>query len=73
MKEKKYYNYCVKVYAYSEEKSEYFLWFIRRFSSKKNYEIWRDGVFHGNDHREIPLRVKLGEPYVKYYEFKPEF
>ena len=73
MKAKTYYCYCVNVYSYDESKSEYTLWFIMSFSSKKNFEIWRDGFVHGLDRAKIPLRAKLGEPYVKYRGFKPKF
>lgn len=72
-REKKYYNLCVKVMAYDMESESYELWFIRTFSSKKNYQIWRDGFYKGLDQTEVPYKVKLGEPYVKYFTFKPDF
>lgn len=70
---KKYYHYCVDVFVYNEEIQQYELWFKESFSSKKNYEIWADGFNHGNDQTKHPIRRKLGEPYVKYREYKPKF
>lgn len=66
-----YYHYCVNILAWDEDEQEYKLWFIQSFSSKQNYEIWRDGFMHGLDQTKHPFRVKMGEPYVKYRNFKP--
>lgn len=70
---RRYYHYCVDVLMWDEEKSEYILWFIQSFSSKRNYEIWRDGFIHALDQRKLPFRNKLSEPYVEYRSYKPNF
>ena len=67
-----YYHYCVDVLMWDEDKGAYVLWFVQSFSSKMNYEIWRDGFMHGLDQRVMPFRVKLGETYVKYRSYKPK-
>lgn len=66
-----YYHYCVDVFYYDKETKEYKLWFKESFSSKQNYIIWENGFSHGN--ANLQFRFKLGEPYVKYRNYKPTF
>lgn len=68
-----YYNYCVDVLSWSAEEQKYVLWFVARFSSKRNFEIWRNGFWHGLDMRKSPFYAKLGNVYVKYTRIKPNF
>lgn len=70
---KTYYHYCVDVFFFDTETEEYKLWFKESFSSKQNFEIWADGFAHGTNKAEYPARVKLGKPYVKYRDYKPQY